>query len=228
MDVLLWCPGRVGSRSLLEGLKKNPGLEVCDIHTMEDGIAIDRIPSAMKADKRLRDKARQMLTKPTKIIIPIREPMGRNLSSWFCPWHHRQYKTKNETNLAALSLRFQREFPHNWLANWFDREIGAHANINVYDHQFDGCVRIVNHHDLIIVDYRKINGELIEKIEKWWGLKIKVGRVNGTSSSLHKKYQEFYKQIKFPRAFVESIYNTKYARHFYGPECDGLIEKWSR
>lgn len=226
MTILVWCPGRVGSRSVLEAFVKN-GNDTCDIHTMEDGYSIDRIRSAMKADGRFRAQAKTILKTPTKILIPIREPMGRNLSSWFCPWHSRQYNTKNETNLAALSLRFQQKFPHNWIANWFDRQL-AYINVDVYDHPFeDGYMRIESFHDIIVVDYRKINESLAEKINQWWGIKLTIGRVVGTSSSLHPKYQDFNKQIKFPRAFVEPIYNTQYARHFYGSECDGLIERWT-
>ena len=226
MNVLVWCPGRGGSRSALEALKKRTN-GVCDIHTMEDGYSIDRIKSAMKADGRLRDQARAMLKSPTKILIPIREPMGRNLSSWFCPWHTRQYGTKKETNLAVLSARFVKEFPHDWIANWFDNELKANIGVDMYNYDFDGCTRIVQgHYDIIVVDHRKIDTELSEKIEKWWGIKLNIGRVKGTSSSLHPKYQEFYKQIKFTRAFAESIYNTKYARHFYGSECDVLINRW--
>jgi hypothetical protein len=228
MNILVWCPGRVGSRSALEAIKKCRG-DVCDIHTMEDGYSIDRIKSAMKADGRLRARAREMLAAPTQILIPIREPLGRNLSSWFCPWHTRQYRTKNETNLAVLKERFMREFPHDWITNWFDNELKANIGVDVYTHEFvDGYMRITEgHYDIIIVDYRKINSVLPEKIEKHWGIKLNIGRVKGTSSSLHSKYQEFHKQIKFPRAFAESIYNTKYARHFYGSECDELINKWS-
>lgn len=225
MKILLWCPGRVGSRSLLESMKKAK-LDVVDIHTLERGIAIDRIPNVLRADVKLKNRAKEILQERAKIIVPIREPMGRNLSSWFCPWHHRQYKTKGETNLAALSLRFQREFPHNWLANWFDNEIRVHTGIDVYNYDFDGCIRIEDKHDLIIVDYRKINDVLAGKIEKWWGLKLNVGRVKGTSSSQHSQYQEFYKKITFPRTFVESVYNTKYARHFYSSERAELIKKW--
>lgn len=225
MTVLLWCPGRVGSRSLLEALEKR--VDVCDIHTLEKNIAIDRIPNVMKAGRRLQEQARGILQTPSRIIIPVREPMQRNLSSWFCPWHTRVYKTKGKRNLAELSMRFQNEFPHDWLLNWFDSEILTHTGINVYDYIFNGCIRIQDKHDLIIVDSEKINDVLPEKIEKWWGIKLNVGRVPKTSSSQHSCYQEFYKKIKFPRAFVERIYNSKYARHFYGSECDGLIDKWS-
>src|SRR5699024_4370848 len=72
-----------------------------------------------------------------KIITLVRDPLSRNISSYF-----HQMGEQKEVNLKGLSFEqlvenFEKKMNHDAPLVWFDLEIQKYFNIDVYKYKFD-------------------------------------------------------------------------------------------
>ncbi len=227
--------GRVGSRSIIKQLGKRQHSIIDgvgysnDCHTLDVGTNVDGyiIPASRDSQEKIIKQFKEWINhKSTKILVPIREPIARCISSYF---HFKSiYPTKNIRDLNLLKSYFLNDFNHDWTLNWFDNEIKKYCGIDVYNYQFDysdGCVRIDNGvKDIIIIKSSKIKSNLKRLVFKYWKIQVGNPQVINQNKDL---YLRFISEIRFPTWYVDKMYQSKYAQHFFKDELQDLRIRWS-
>lgn len=173
-----------------------------------------------------------------KFISIIRDPVARNISAYFLSIDHffddffRRYK-QGDITLDDLLHNFLKEFPHDQPIKWFDEEVKEPIGIDVFEVPFD------NRKGFIVVEHENVSF-----------LTVKLERLNDVyqdalNALFHKKterlvnthvtnedkdfdmYKEFISNIPLPKDYLEEMYASKYATHFYDDvEINGFKNKW--
>ena len=177
-----------------------------------------------------------------KIITLVRDPIARNISSFFQDLRSRhQYLDfskiidNDDVEAAAglLANAFLNHHDHSRPLNWFDMELNQVFKIDIFSEPFD-----------------KENGFKIYDSELGTALLIKLERLRECAEpalsqflsldgfqlideniSDKKDYGELYstvrQSIKFPEDFISRIYNSKLVRHIYtDSEINQFKQRW--
>lgn len=192
---------------------------------------------------------RRELAEPTdgrrlKVITLVREPVGRNVSDCF-----EVLKLLLDYDLAARLDRrsveevcdevcqlFLTTYPnHDLPLTFFDTEIRATLGIDVYGRPFsfdEGCqVHRTDRVDLLVVRAEDLDGAGGERIRAFLGLPSLELRC--ANAGENKEYADVYRlgkaRIVLPDAYLERMYTSKYATHFYSAaELERLRGRWAR
>ncbi len=175
-----------------------------------------------------------------KVITLVREPISRNISFLFqfspivlYNYYFNGGKRENmgET-LRFMEKEFYRSIWHTSAEEWFDQELKKVTGINIFDHKFDqsqGYSLIKkNNINLLVLkmeslnDNEKVIGEFIGDKN----FKLKTDNI-----SSDKWYKDLYKTFKAnfkpTQKYINSLYNTRYMKHFYSKEeIDFYKDKW--
>jgi hypothetical protein len=174
--------------------------------------------------------------KPLKIISPIREPIGRNVSAFFQMFDvltgqsFKQSKYSTE-DLIKLFMEMQ---DHDLPLEWFDKNINKHFNIDVYSKEFpkegiatysSGNIELL----VIRIDLDDTQKELA--INKFLNIcNFKLNNSNMSNSKVYyQEYKKLIKELKLPNQYLEKMKQSKYFRHFYtDDEINKVIEKFKQ
>ena len=130
---------------------------------------------------------------------------------------------------------FIKNFIHDDPLVWFDVELKQFTNIDVFEETFphDKGYKIFENEDFIILVIRleSLNKSISEAMNFFLGIKD-FNLINENISS-EKEYAELYnkvkKKIKLPEAYIEKMYSSKMAQHFYtSSEIEVFKKKWRR
>jgi hypothetical protein len=160
--------------------------------------------------------------RPVKIITLTREPISRNVASFFQKFETYVGKPfgKSTHSVQELQSIFFDSYEHSWPLNWFDHNIKRYFDIDVYTASFpkSGYVSYSKGNIEVLVIKSEINDKIKEQaIREFTGLpEFKLENANIGSQ---KEYAETYKKFKstltmsdeYRRKFTES----KYYKHFY-------------
>lgn len=254
--VLIYQMGKVGSISVYASLK-NAGIpnSLFHVHQLSDeGLrkkegwlrfnGIEKIPDDLRFFKQLRqviDKNRT--TCHWKIITMTREPIGLEISGIFQNmkiWYRQLLNTGNtpdkKKTLDYLHERFDKlDMSKNYYANWFDVELKAMFNIDVYSkpYDFERGFSIFTHENVsvLLIRLEDMNKSLNTAIQQFLGRDIDLDAAS-TNIGSRKTYSREYKKVldilSLPRPICEKIYSTTYARHFYSTDdIARFTAKWS-
>ena len=223
--------GKVGSVSIQVALRQK-GLHTMHSHWM-------RVEGEYPTIKEhLVEEIKSGARNDWKVICPVREPVARNVSAFFQSAHkyypdYRDYKYKE-----AVLESFLYKYNHQWPDLWFNAEI-----MNVFD--FDPFLKKFNrsqgyqiyeveHGEILILRLEDANKAVPKAMEEFLGLeRVEMatsnsiaGRHNGTR--VGKIYDEFMETAELPDGFLNAIYDTRYAKHFYSKrEIKNFKRKWS-
>jgi len=175
--------------------------------------------------------------KPIKIISPIREPIGRNVSAFFHNSFHNPEKKKvafnlNDTPLGELKNIFLEYYDHEWPLNWFDNNIKKHFHIDVYEYKFpqSGYLELKKKNtELLLLKHDLKNETKEEIIKEFTGLNsFHLKSLNkGSGKKYADKYVQFKKQVRLPDWYLDKMVKSKYFQHFYTQEeINAVIAKW--
>jgi hypothetical protein len=186
-------------------------------------------------------------------ISLIRDPLARNLSNFF---QHIQVENlpatsggqrwkltssffdfqivAGEEGLAALiELYFDKEW-HDFPALWIDRELGGVLGIDVYATPFPRDQGYAIYHspqaNLLLIRLRDLNRCASQALQEFLGLDaFELVNANvGETKAYVDVYRAFKAQIAFPASYLDRIYNSGFARHFYGEaERQELRDRWT-
>lgn len=169
-----------------------------------------------------------------RIISPVRDPISRNISSFF-----QKYSDYSEKEFARLNLQtdnlihqFLEEYPHDTPLNWFDAHIKKHFDIDIYESAFDTTNGTV---------YRKENAQLLvfridmpdtrkeTAIRSF--LEFPGFRLINSNVSQNKLYYPLYKQfiasLTLPDDYLEKMASSRYFNYFYSPEeIETILSRW--
>lgn len=169
------------------------------------------------------------------VITAVREPLSRNISSFF-QMGYRFFKSEQEfLNASFEELRelYFDVFPANEGESWFDFELSPALGVDVYSEPFDhkkGYALFENKNIRLLV-LKIETDDLLKEIvvKRFLNLeRFKLNRKNDSSEKAYKnKYSFFKRNIVFSESYLDEVYGSRYVRHFYSPrEIEAFRKRW--
>lgn len=193
--------------------------------------------------KRLREKIDENLNViPWKIITLYRDPIMREISDFFFSFHkHPELVDKkehllNEASLEVLQKQLTQRFAnnHNWVLDWFDKEMKDVFGVDVYqfpfDHEKGYTVIHSGNTSIVIFKLEELNRSFSEAIFKLLNKKdLQLIKRNVAEQKFYyQTHQYVLHNIRLDHDFCARIYNSRYAKHFYTDvELKNFMLKWS-
>jgi len=237
--ILVYQMGKVGSTSIYETLKRN-GILSYHIHDFnilrrilrQSSVTYKYITLLEKVLFTLRDICiflpRKMFLKrlkkksKIKIITLVREPIGRNISGLFQVRITRIKKLILSRDIKLIEKKFYEDFPHFYPLVWFDDELKSIFGIDIYKYNFDKekGYQIIKRENIEVLVLKLEKLEVNKKIVSSF-LSHKIDLV-GANKSEDKWYSDIYKEFRgnfTPNLkYIDTLYNSKYMKHFYSEE----------
>ncbi len=157
-------------------------------------------------------------------ISLVRDPIERNLSALF------QNLNFDGWAPSAVIEHFETSYSHNLPANWFDAQFRRFLRIDVFATPFDKLNRYVLN-DQFLIMRTDLDDDTKTRL-----LQIVTGRHNivvrrqnvGGGKRCNGLYGAVLKEARFSKEFVEQMYSTKFARHFWTEdELNGFRWRWT-
>lgn len=174
-----------------------------------------------------------------KIITLTREPIAHAVSNLFQSLENRRPDLIDED--GEVKIEAATTHLHNRLTDgreqsltWFDRELKATFDIDVYDYPYnhrDGFLIIRDRNiEVLVIRAEDLSFSLPRAIKEFLGVDIEIKLANiGNKKKFSSAYNQVRKTIKFPQNVCENIFQTKYFSHFYTEaEKEQLSKKWSQ
>ncbi len=165
-----------------------------------------------------------------KVITLVRDPVATNLSGLFhnYAWWPRELKARcAETApacLEALGDYFLNHYPQSVPETWFDMEVKPLYGIDVYAQPFDAqrgyAIYRNEFADVLVLKLEKLNACAPAAFREFMGLDD--FRLVESNTADDKTYADLYKAFRrdlaLPADYLERMYGSRYARHFYSAE----------
>lgn len=245
--------GRAGSMTTVNTLR-DAGISVPVYHThwlnpdsvaerLEwlKGVPEKQQPLNVRVARRIADELQKggATRRSWKLVSIFREPVGRNVSTFFLAIDRffddffRRYES-GEIGIDQVRDTFLNTFGQGRVLEWIDREIGDVFGIDVYERDFphDAGYQIFRkgNVDLLLIKLERLNDCFQTAFEDFLDTRIPnlaLTHITEKDPS-YSMYKEFLEQVVMPPDYLEQMYSSRFARHFYRPEeIRGLIEKWS-
>jgi hypothetical protein len=170
---------------------------------------------------------------PLKIITSVREPIAANVSMFFqlLPWYiGGRYAPDRVSTDGLIRLFFERYSCYRPLI-WFDEEMKYETGVDIYQHAFprdrgslafrDGSVEV------LVLKTETDDAVKEEALSEFLGIEdVRLVKSNvGAQKAYAQQYSEFKERIRFSEDFFRTMYESRYARHFYD---DAEIVRFSR
>lgn len=257
--VLVHQMGKVGSSTVVASLEAAPhGLDLFQIHTLRPEV-ISRISdiynnwSASSGRNYLPEHyfgsrhIRELMDSGRgpdcwKVVTLIRDPVSRNVSSFFENLETLYPALNVEAMVAeqgydgtarALIDLFMRDFKHELPLTWFDDEIKAIFGIDVYADAFPrerGYTRYSNDRaDLLLLRLEDLSTSAAPAFSEFLDIEnLKLVNANLADDKAYKDlYGRFKKFIQFPDSYLTMMYQSRFMTHFYSrDEIEQLRAKW--
>lgn len=171
-----------------------------------------------------------------QVITMVRDPLAQHVSSFFqiidllIP-DFAQRLEREEIGVDELVALFLEHYPpDNIFLRWFEEEFEQIFGVNVYDRPFPtarGYVRLEwSHLDLLIIRLEDFDDVAVPAIEDFLGIRgFRLQRKNEASVKPYAElYRRFLAEAALPRDYVQQIYASRLARHFYSEQerCKSL------
>ncbi|WP_274364314.1 putative capsular polysaccharide synthesis family protein [Paenibacillus thermotolerans] len=224
--VLVYTMGKVGTTTIEATLEAHSVSPVIHIHQLNFKRENDRKKKSLYDIKSyiislFLKMARK--NKKIKIITVVRDPIQRNMSSFFqiIDKHDRDILNKGNNDVNFLIRHFFENYMHDYPLTWFDKELKAVFGYDVYNSNFDKekgyIISKADNVEILVFKMEKIKEIGIEALNKFMNLKISVlvNRNEANEKQYHDLYKDFKSKIIFEKDFVDKIYNSKFTKHFY-------------
>jgi len=192
-------------------------------------------------DKGLKDKQ-------YKIVTLVREPISRNISSFFENLEierigsSQHYKVKSfygfETTVdigdpSELIRLFFETFDHDTPLVFFDREFKGVLGIDVFASEFPKSTGYQiykdKHAEVLLIRLEDLNKCIEDAFREFLDIEhfTTVNKNIGDKKKYREIYRRFLDSIVLPESYVDMMYNSKYMQHFYSlEEINRFREKW--
>lgn len=199
----------------------------------------------LMASRYLRDLIDRSRGAKWKVITLIRDPIARNISAFFqaFPIHYpevtKRFKTAappaQEKANEMIRLFLDDFDKHNVPIEWFDRHMKPAFGIDVYEEEFDPTLGHHIYHneraDLLLIRLENLRQSAGQALGIFMNLDhISLRNANiSEDKSYSEEYKLFKANVSLPRSYIDSMYETKYMRHFFSEEeIERLRAKWGR
>jgi len=166
----------------------------------------------------------------------VRDPIARNLSSYFehldSIWQRADAHV--HVPMEDLIVGFRERFPHDEPLTWFDDEVLPATGIDVYASPFPSSGQATLRHgqlDLLILKTENSDAQKSAALCEFLGVpSIQLTSVNRTADKRKGDvYRRFVETIRFDTAFLDSMLESRYTRHFYSPdEIEAMRRRYER
>ncbi len=248
--ILIYQMGKVGSAAIKKSLTQYKlGRSVYHVHNLVHYQAIkdlkwhlnksgtsrryDGLWSSLYLSKQV---ARPMPFKWT-IITFVREPVGRNLSGFFQVMDrlHPEFLTErshSETNIDEILKSFLVDNTHHSVPlHWFDNQLKTVFGIDVFklpfNHQKGYQIYENEKAKALLIRLENLDDCAQQALEDFLAIKnFKLLSKNvGNAKNYKNLYKHVIKEIKLPEDYLNSLYDSKYANHFYTKEEISMFRK---
>ena len=171
---------------------------------------------------------------PIKIISPVRDPIGRNISGFFQLLDDYTGTAFKDSKLSINELLelFINKYTHDRPLTWFDDNIKQNFGIDIYKSPFpaNGIATYSSKNVDLLIFRIDLDDSLKEKsIQEF--LDFPSFKLNNRNVSTNKEYYDLYKKftnsIKLPDDYLQKMKNSQYFNHFYtDDEIDKIISRW--
>lgn len=256
--VLIHQMGKVGSKSVEVSLKKAYSnlqlpVPIYHIHILNDfdNLRKEAISqrvdptdflSAIEQGENLRNQIDGKDGLYWNIVSLVRDPVARNVGTFFHnlpdfipDWREKYHKGNLDVNYL-MEFFLGLDAIHDWPEYWFDAQLKLipSFNIDVYAEKFpyDLGYKIYSGSakaDLLILRLEDLGRCVKPAMLNFLGIENFV--LHSVNIGEEKEYSEVYKDFKklpLPVEYVQRLYNTKFARHFYTEEeLKFFAKKWT-
>ncbi len=243
--ILVFTMAKVGSLSVYFSLKKRLSKNaIFHVHSLDEiqikkGIQLcfqNKVYPGSKTPVFLINKKIITQKRPFKIVCLFRDPLERNISAFFDAFKLYTGIKPNDYNGGSKKLKeyYDENLNHEFPLNWFDNQFFDATKINVYDYKFDkeqGYSTLKTDAIEILLINSDINDSVKEDLIKNF-CNLKSFKLKNRNLSSSKEYallnSNFKKQTKFSKEYLDLLYNSKYASHFFTEKhIINQKEKWS-
>ncbi len=180
------------------------------------------------------------LHRPYKVLSLVRDPVATNLSGFFQNYFWwpspllEQCKARTGDYLGELATCFFEQYPHAVPLTWFDSEMKVVFDIDVFEQEFPTTAgyQIYQgpHAALSLIKLEQLDQCAAEAIGDFLDVPnftlSKANRANDKWYSM--LYREFRDYIRFPAAYLDQMYESQMAQHFYtAQEIAKFRQKWA-
>lgn len=228
-EILVYQMGKVGSVSVQVALRQK-GLRSIHAHYLW-------LDDKGEYNTSKPELVHEILTKNRrwKIVSLVREPISRNISAFFQRIEVYYKQWRNYEYQPDMVGSFLNKYEHFWPLIWFDIEMLPLFQIDVYSEPFDHSkgYHIYNgeYADLLVLRLEDFDRIIEKAFKEFVGIKgVKPALSNNTEDRIRiaQTYRDFRQFAKFPRQFIDWMYNSRYSRHFYSEEeRKEFRQRWS-
>lgn len=178
--------------------------------------------------------------RPWHLVTVFREPIARNLSVFFLSIevfikNFFRRHARGELSDAEVLEIFMRDFPHDQPLNWFDEEVREVFGVDVFEHPFPveqgfQIIRIDNI-NMLLIKVEELNNCFERAFREFLGVDIPELRQTHITEKdpSYSMYRDFIDGVSFPQAYLDRMYDSRFARHFYTPaELAILRTRWGK
>lgn len=257
--LLVYQMGRVGSTTVtssLETLKLN--MPIYHVHSLiKDSIDkteklykdnfshLGSIHSHLLQSQYLRGQLdRGLESKKWKVITLVRDPIAKNISSFFLSGLELVLNYRLEDKIKYMNTDdivkelvnlFSEKYHHEVPLTWFDRELKSIFGIDVYSSGFpkEKGYKIYQSKDVnvLLLKLENLNEVAREAFKEFMGIEdFNLVTANGADEKpYYEIYKKFLNTVNLPDSYINKMYESKYAQHFYtGAEIEYFKAKWRR
>lgn len=160
-------------------------------------------------------------------ITMVRDPIARNISQFFETKSELIRSTSDPMNL------FLKLFPHFEPAEWFEQAIKPILGINAYAGTFPKTKGWkVYRKKLLVIQTERLSDSLADALCKFivphdYVVEHRAIGLQKFHPAIGERYERFLENAKFSADFLNTIYDTKYAKHFYSQkDIEAFKERW--
>lgn len=223
--ILVWTMGKVGTTTVSRALAC-AGIPALHMHSIrpkpqaaaeaQKGLTPPHVKAARKALGFIRSGAGTV-----KIISMVRDPVARNISAFFENMH--LHGISHELPTEELIGVFQQTYNHDIPLRWFDLELKAGIGFDIFREGFDHTSRLSRYakdrFELLI--FRSDAGLDLQQreVSDFVGAPVELTRENAADSKPYRAaYKDFNRALSLPKAYVERMYSSEFARLFWTRE----------
>lgn len=166
-----------------------------------------------------------------KVLTAVRDPVARNIS-WFFELHGDEMIGKPLTVIRDHFFsenHIDHEYPVRWFETVFAPFFGIDAITGRLFARKRGWSIIENR--FLIVRAEDMSGVLANAMKKLFGDRPEVEHRAETEITRQYggDYIDFVDWVRFDRAYLDRMYNSRYVKHFYtAEEIKGFYRQWER
>lgn len=253
--VIVFQMGKVGSKTILASLENaNLPYSIYHVHFLsQEGMRFAQdffdqhhvqTPRHLLLSRRLSQRIATDHSQTTwQVITGTREPIQRHISDFFenVEYYWPELITAQgmvDADQALYKIHDQLLMfseQTDYACTWFSREIKPVFGIDIYSTPYNieqgYTILHQGNVNLLVIRLEDLNRSFTPAIKEFFHLENDIPMVKaniGAEKKYHQAYQYVVQNIRIPRAVCETIYASRYARHFYTPEeRQRLIARWS-